>query len=487
MSNISKYQPVSAVPAKRFFVEMLTRDISLEDAILDLLDNCVDGIQRTNALKMEIDKEKPYLGHWAKITITPDIFIIEDNCGGIAWENFGAAIKMGKESDTGDNLETIGVYGIGMKRAIFKLGCNAEIWTHHLNDNFKATIPPEWIKAEHEWDVKVEEITIPLHQLPTERGTKITVKNLTAETSEHFSKQLFITDLVNTISTNYSRIINKGFEIRVNDILVESQFIQWRYEENEENSGLRPYIYRTTEDDVEISLIVGIRERQPTLDEQDEEQISSQMGSKFAGWTVICNDRVVLFCDRTELTGWGVSPIPKYHTQFIHISGVVEFRGDPKKLPTTTTKRGLNTSSILYMKILREMQHGLKLFTSFTYKWKSKEKEINDFISAKTTPISYAKLVNKVETMSIKLTAVGGGRSTRLAGKQYDPSLPIPQNEDENNVRVTFYRSKQQIEQLAMKLFNNQDINENERDQSNEVGKASFDYAYRVLVSEEKS
>ena len=31
-----------ASPTKRFFVSMLTRDINLADAILDLLDNCLD-------------------------------------------------------------------------------------------------------------------------------------------------------------------------------------------------------------------------------------------------------------------------------------------------------------------------------------------------------------------------------------------------------------------------------------------------------------
>ena len=41
-----KDKPVTTRPVKRFFVDMLTRDIALEDAILDLLDNCVDGILR---------------------------------------------------------------------------------------------------------------------------------------------------------------------------------------------------------------------------------------------------------------------------------------------------------------------------------------------------------------------------------------------------------------------------------------------------------
>ena len=38
-----------ASPTKQFFVSMLTRDISLADAILDLLDNCLDGAMRLTA------------------------------------------------------------------------------------------------------------------------------------------------------------------------------------------------------------------------------------------------------------------------------------------------------------------------------------------------------------------------------------------------------------------------------------------------------
>ena len=45
-SAAAQYEPVSTSPVKSFFVKMLTRDISLTDALLDLLDNCVDGILR---------------------------------------------------------------------------------------------------------------------------------------------------------------------------------------------------------------------------------------------------------------------------------------------------------------------------------------------------------------------------------------------------------------------------------------------------------
>ena len=86
---------VEAKPEKNFFVNMLTRDIELKDAVLDLLDNCVDGALRTLAEK---DKSSDSLkGFWAKITLSKTKFIIEDNCGGIPWEIAKEyAFKMGK-------------------------------------------------------------------------------------------------------------------------------------------------------------------------------------------------------------------------------------------------------------------------------------------------------------------------------------------------------------------------------------------------------
>ena len=73
---------VDASPAKRFFVEMLTRDIELTDAILDLLDNCVDGAMRSKP-KADSPSNKPYDGYFAEIRFSPTEFSIKDNCGGI--------------------------------------------------------------------------------------------------------------------------------------------------------------------------------------------------------------------------------------------------------------------------------------------------------------------------------------------------------------------------------------------------------------------
>ena len=41
MANI-----IEGSPTKQFFIDMITRDISIEDAIIDLLDNSIDGANR---------------------------------------------------------------------------------------------------------------------------------------------------------------------------------------------------------------------------------------------------------------------------------------------------------------------------------------------------------------------------------------------------------------------------------------------------------
>ncbi len=116
--------PVDAAPTKQFFVRMLTRDIDLLEAILDLLDNCVDGITRTNKGRADVDPAQPYAGYYAKITASEKKFVIEDNCGGIPKRIAEkVAFRLGRPTD--QEIEalglpvakegTVGMYGIGMK------------------------------------------------------------------------------------------------------------------------------------------------------------------------------------------------------------------------------------------------------------------------------------------------------------------------------------------------------------------------------------
>ena len=78
---------VKGEPTKGFFVYTLTKDIQLDRAIADLVDNSVDGAKRlrdgNNPVPGPTDASQQYANLFVKINVGPKEFSIEDNCGGI--------------------------------------------------------------------------------------------------------------------------------------------------------------------------------------------------------------------------------------------------------------------------------------------------------------------------------------------------------------------------------------------------------------------
>lgn len=291
-----KYKDVSAQPVKRFFVNMLTRDIALEDAILDLLDNCVDGALRS--LNGDETAAKPYKGFFAKISFDADHFAIEDNCGGIPWSLHNRAFRMGKPANGSDPEPalTVGVYGIGMKRAIFKMGRTASIHTQSAEGNYTVSIPEDWMKDETDWDLSVTASRLRLK----DDGTVIRITVLEDGVSRRFASQSFEKDLIDKIESHYSVIIRKGLSVRINKKIAEPKPMLLRFATTEGGSDIRPYLFKTRAFDVDVFLAVGLREPIPDAESTLEDQDGSQFSSDYAGWTVICNDRVVLYCIGTN-------------------------------------------------------------------------------------------------------------------------------------------------------------------------------------------
>lgn len=445
---------LDASPTKKFFVEMLTRDIEIEDAILDLLDNCVDGIQRIANNNNE--HHQPYKGFWAKLTLSSDHFIIEDNCGGIPKDIAESyAFRMGRPNNNIDNdVYTIGTYGIGMKRAIFKMGRSSEIVSQTNNESFTVKIHPEWLIDDNDWHLPLE-FTDPILE---QSGTLIKVTNLYSHIQQGFSplQSTVVNSLVNKIAYNYSYIIDKGFSIIVNGKKVTSQPFNLLWEGTDkisERETIAPYLYKYDKDGIEIKIAVGFYRGTASQTEVDEEMEGNRKSSEKAGWTIVCNDRVILYCDKTRLTGWGEEKVPSYHPQFIAISGIVYFRSkDTKKLPITSTKRGIDASSDIYLYIKNYMREGMKLFTAYTNKWKEnlpQEKKI----SAKATEVDPIEIFT---TIPDNLWKPVKGRNYE---KKYSPKLPMPpaKNSTIKRKNIKFARPIQEIQIVAEYLFEDAD------------------------------
>jgi hypothetical protein len=468
-----EHETVDASPTKRFFVSMLTRDIELSDAILDLLDNCIDGILRTNK---KADKNN-YSGYWAKITFDGKRFSIEDNCGGISKKLLKEkAFKFGRsENDTRDSdIPTVGSYGIGMKRAIFKMGISAKVITQTPKNAFLVQIDPDWLTDDELWELKLKKIDKPFH----ENGTRVEISGLHENIKDFFAlpahstqAQSFENTLMQIVAQHFGYIILKGFKVYINDTPVKGKPLNLIFSSIKEaanGTGIAPFMYKGTKNKIKIELTVGLNS--PTHGEEElEDQRSTRRSKEFAGWTIICNDRIVTYCNKDILTGWGEANVPSYHNQFRVISGIVFFTGtDAEKLPMTTTKRGIEAGSELYLYAKNFMREGTKIFTDYTNKWKSDPKGQREY-SKNTNAVDARKILKeKPNRHWVKVR-------NNVNERKFIPSLPIP-SERNPRKQIRFSRCESEIKKVSKLMFGKTDK------KPSEVGEECFNYQLKKAL-----
>jgi hypothetical protein len=276
----SEQQTIWGGPTKRFFVSMLTRDIELRDAILDLVDNCVDGATRQSKGKLKGDR--PYDGYEARLTLSAKSFDITDNCGGIPQAAIKDAFLLGRPKIE-QSIPTIGMYGIGMKRAIFKIGEEAAVESYAADGAFEVSYTRGWLDPENDtWDLPIDKL-----QNRKEKGVTVVVPTLRAEVARHFGNAAFINELRNAISEHFGYLIQKGFSVYVNKEKLRARTLQLFATESPKKSGVRPYDFEADHDGVHIRVTVGfyrplVRMKRWTRKRNDLKKVSKQESRLFA-------------------------------------------------------------------------------------------------------------------------------------------------------------------------------------------------------------
>ena len=435
-------------PTKEFFVEMLTRDIELNDAILDLLDNCLDGVVRLSSAKNKLDDPFFYKGHCADITVSSKGFSIKDNCGGIPRDvakNY--AFRMGKVPTTNTDHPTIGIYGIGMKRAIFKIGSAAVVHTQYNNEKYSVRIPSDWV-ASADWSFPIEDNSKENHL--QNDGTEIVISPLNPSIADLWRIEAnldsFIENLQKAIQESYSLIIQKGFIIRINGREVCANPVELLVQKGPEKTGVRPFVFTNQYGTVKVKLAIGFYA--PMASDADIDEMNESKRSSYdAGITVVCNDRVVLYNDKSYLTGWGIGGVPNYHTQFTGIKGIVLFESNnPQDLPMTTTKRGVDHSSAVYIAVKDKMCEGLKMFTNYTNQWKGRNEQERTF-STTAEKIGYNDLFSDT-----KQKEYGVSLRHEARGNTYRPNLPKPEKDRPYRI-IRFSKSIDEIKKVTGFLY----------------------------------
>ena len=331
-------------PTKKFFIEMITRDISIEDAIIDLLDNSIDG-----ANKICPDD---YSGLFVELIINDKEFSIKDNCGGFSLETAQRyAFRFGRPDEAPKVKNTVGRFGIGMKRSLFKIGKSFVVESESEHDHFKVDVKvDEWSKKTRPVVVEGNQTTIiddwsfnyEIINDVTQgyRGTYIKVTELNNEVKDLFAEDSFLSDLVDNIQKLLNFSLLKGITITLNGRKLEGQKNELLF-----SATHKPYYVDGYLGDVRYRIIAGLGE----------------IGEpKKSGWYVYCNNRLILEADTSNITGWGVSPVPKWHTNFVMFRGLLFLDSEETlNLPLTTTKKGIDATSEVYKAILPIMKHAM--------------------------------------------------------------------------------------------------------------------------------
>lgn len=444
-----------AYPTKQFFVKMITRDLSLSDCILDLIDNSVDAAwKREGGGQAELRQDKALSKYSISICLTPERFSIQDNCGGMTLDDaVDYAFSFGKQDAYEYGSYSIGAYGIGMKRAIFKLGSEIRVRsTYAVSDgkreSFAVPIDVDaWLGSnEPPWDFDI----VPEEHL-AEEGVQISVDALNSEASGLFGSQLFCLDLRRAIARDYSLHLDRGLEISLNDLPIAGWQIELR--QSAEFVPMRfTYQDRTNGNDVAVEIIGGMAAAPP--DDTEPDDLIDR--DRRYGWYVICNGRVVLAADRTAISGWGTDDWPQWHPQYTGFLGIILFNAvNAVALPLTTTKRNIDESSEVFRRAKPRMRE-------LTRKWIA-------YTNARKPALDEAKRKER-EAQSVSIYSVARETPLKL------PALIARDTDPPANVLYSVPLSK--MRKLAKK-FGSANL------PYKEVGLRSFDFAYREKVGEE--
>ena len=396
-----------ATPTKDFFVRMITKDISLEDCLLDLVDNCLDGARRTIVANVEDDqitKVESYSGFHAALHIDPKEFRIEDNCGGISIANaIDYAFHFGRRTDAPDDEDfSIGLYGIGMKRAILKIGKVIKIHSSSKEEAFLCTIPvDEWLQHDL-WEFDMDDA-----DRIEGTGTAIRVQELYKGISEEFADANFINSLTRVVARDYACFIEKGFRVTINGTAVKGHTYSVKASEE-----FQPYRKTYKDEGVQVDIFAGMAARPP----DSNDPINRDKTTGYFGWFVFCNDRVVLAADKTQRTVWGNEGFTLWHPQYYGFSGMAFFHGNnPNLLPWTTTKRDVDESSPLYRRAVKEMKVATQPWIEYTNRRKDDLEEAKQ----KERAASSVRFFDIQQNPTFKVPAVSNSPRLPIANINY--------------------------------------------------------------------
>lgn len=329
-----------------FIEKTLTQDITTLEAFYDLVDNAIDAA-RNHILQNDFEKDSAglpanYHGYKVHIRIDKNSVRVLDNCLGIDEKTLtNTALYTAANSN---HAYGIGYYGLGLKRALLKMGSEFSLAVDNGKSIFKCHFGSNDIGGNKDRKIYANEY------LSRKRFKSLfSVSDLKDEIKNDLHNPSWFENAVRGFSLRYSIYISKGFEIIIHNITTGSfERIKGTVPTLRHDALFLPQREIINIDGVEVTIESGIHKEYTFPKEVNYSlSINKKLTEQF-GIYFVCNDRIIVAASTAKEHGWSA----KWHSEYNGFVCWVRFISkEPNKLPWNTSKTAIRVDSSLFLTV----------------------------------------------------------------------------------------------------------------------------------------
>ncbi len=329
---------LNATPSKRLFLSIIA-DYDLNRSICELVDNGLDvwvrgGRAKTITISITLNKEQQ--------TIT-----VEDNAGGLPSSELRYVVGPG-QTGTIPTDETIGIFGVGTKRAVVALAQDIAIKTRYdRQKTCQVEFDDAWLQ-DPDWDLPVYEV-----DEIAEGTTVVELQKLRVQITD-----AIITQLRDHLSTTYARFLeDKRVILKVNSKTVSAQFFEnWAYPPKYSPRKYTGTLKTEENRELRIEAVAGLtRESSPAAGEY--------------GVYFYCNERLVARALKTFDVGFtkGLAGLPHPKVSLTRV--LIFLNGDARSMPWNSSKSDISTKHVVFLALHDWLVQVVKDYASLSRIW----------------------------------------------------------------------------------------------------------------------
>ena len=332
---------IDGTPEKRIFWSIIS-DYDLKTGIAELIDNALDTWSAkpdrdSLAVEIELDTDRQIIRY-------------KDNAGGVLREDLRLLVAPGGSKNSPDG-DSIGIFGVGSKRAVVALAEHVVIRTRHTTESasYQVEINKDWLESP-EWELPVYQIG----DIPA-GTTWIELSQLRRTVSPDE-----LPDLREHLEFTYADFLAlETFELVVNGVTLSPKRLdQWAFPPDFPPQDAEFQIALNKTESLEVAITAGlIRDRDPEVPNY--------------GAYIFCNGRLVVRDLKDRAVGYFVTSeagVPHPDASLCRV--IVRLRGPAKLMPWNSSKTGVNYDHVAFQRIRQTIIQLVSHFTSLSRRLK---------------------------------------------------------------------------------------------------------------------